>query len=172
MTHSTDSTQKIGRGMWIAAWIAALSLMAVFFHNKLEQQHNPNQYVESNTASGYTEIVLQRNRFGHYVADGKINGHPVTFLLDTGATEVAIPLSLAREIGLRQGRAITLNTANGTATGYTTKVESVSLGEIKRLNVPAHIAPGLDDGVLLGMSFLKDLEIIQRGEQLTLRQYH
>ena len=62
-------------------------------------------------------------------------------------------------------------TANGTVRAYLTRLDSVRLGAIEQNQVRATIAPGLgSEQVLLGMSFLKNLEMIQRGDQLTLRQ--
>ena len=108
---------------------------------------------------------------GHYVADGSINGVSVTFLLDTGATGVAMSARLAQRVGAPRGQPVVTRTANGNATGYLTRLRSVQLGAIEQNNVPASIAPGLaTDEVLLGMSFLKNLEMIQRGDTLTLRQ--
>ena len=108
---------------------------------------------------------------GHYVANGTINGVGVTFLLDTGATGVAISPELAQRTGAPRGKSILTRTANGTAQGFLTRLNSVQLGAIEQNNVPAQIAPGLATGqVLLGMSFLKHLEMVQRGDTLTLRQ--
>jgi len=109
---------------------------------------------------------------GHYLANGEINGRPVTFLLDTGATDISIPALLAKDLGLERGAARRYQTANGTITTYGTRLETVRLGGIVRRQVRAHINPGMRQGeVLLGMSFLKHLEMVQRGNQLTLRQY-
>ena len=92
------------------------------------------------------------------------------FLLDTGATWVALPARLARELGLKQGAAVTLQTANGTSVGYQTRLDSVRLGPIAMRDVGALVTDGMDAGtVLLGMNFLKRLEFTQRGGELVLR---
>jgi aspartyl protease family protein len=94
----------------------------------------------------------------------------VTFLLDTGATQVAISGQLARELKLKLGPAIQLQTASGTAVGYPTRFESVRLAGIEMRDVAGLVSEGLDpEVVLLGMNFLKRLEMIQRGEQLILK---
>lgn len=159
--------------MVFAGWIVFLLLLTLFFNNWLERQHNPNDNVISATnGDGAVEVVLQRNRLGHYLAAGEINGRPVTFLLDTGATDVSIPQSLARHLDLHQGAPRRYQTANGTIVTYATRLDSVRLGDIVRHNVRAHINPGMQQGeVLLGMSFLKHLEMVQRGSQLTLRHF-
>jgi len=153
------------------AWLLVLGLLAWWFAGYEESQHNPNQQISSRyTADGAQEIVLQRNRYGHYVATGKINGTPVTFLLDTGASDVSIPSELANKLKLKRGASQIYNTANGQITAYLTRLDRISLGDIELRDVPASINPSDEgDGVLLGMSFLKDLEFTQRGDTLTIR---
>ena len=138
----------------------------------LDQQSNPNQSVATLHADNYQQIVLQRNRNGHYVFDGKINRQRVTFLVDTGATTTAIPGELQTQLQLRQGPAFSVSTANGTTTAYMTQLQQLSIGEIELFDVNASIIPGMGTGeVLLGMNVLKHLELIQRGEELIIRQY-
>ena len=104
------------------------------------------------------------------MADGEINGRRVTFLLDTGATWVALPLALGRELGLQRGAAVTLQTANGPAAGFQTRLARVRLGSLEMTDVGAVMSDGLDaDTVLLGMSYLKRVEFTQSDGRLTLR---
>ena len=92
-------------------------------------------------------------------------------MLDTGATGVAIPEAVAVYLGLRRGRPFPTQTANGIATSYAAKLDSVSVGAIELQDVPAAITPGLQtQEILLGMSFLKHIEFTQRGDTLILRQ--
>ncbi|OZB13525.1 MAG: hypothetical protein B7X58_09350 [Marinobacter sp. 34-60-7] len=106
------------------------------------------------------------------VASGRINGEAVVFLLDTGATDVAIPAELAEKLGLARGAPILLQTANGQTTGYRTVLDSLSLGDIVLRDVRAIVAPGFDgEQILLGMSALKQLEFTQRAGTLVLRQH-
>lgn len=159
----------MGVGMMILAWLVALGLGVWFFSDVLERQFNPNQTLH--LAADTREVVLKRNKYGHYVATGTINGQPVVFMLDTGATGVAIPEQIARELGLRRGRAYPTQTANGVAVSYAVTLDRVGLGGIELTDVHAAIAPGLQtDQVLLGMSFLKHIEFTQRGDTLILRQ--
>jgi aspartyl protease family protein len=160
----------IGRGMTFVAWIIVLGLMTLFFSRVLERQHNPNQRVASQTGSDAGSVVLQRNRQGHYIATALINGQPTEVMLDTGATRVSIPEQLADALGLQRGRAGQSSTANGMITTYATTLDSVQLGDITLHNVRASINPNGED-VLLGMSFLKQLEFTQRGDTLILRDY-
>ena len=154
------------------AWIVLLGMMTFFFSRYLQQQRNPNQQVVTSSNTEYQEVVLQRNRYGHYYAMGKINHYPVEFMLDTGATIVSIPAHVAAELGLNRGPSMEVNTANGTISVYATRLEQVQIGNIILNDVRASINPYMvEDEILLGMSFLKQLEFTQKGEQLILRQY-
>ncbi|MGH8436900.1 MAG: retropepsin-like aspartic protease family protein, partial [Pseudomonas sp.] len=111
------------------------------------------------------------NGQGHFVSSGRINDETVLFLLDTGATDVAVPAKLAKRLGLKRGAPVTLNTANGLSNGYRTHLERLQLGAIVLHDVRALVAPGMEgDEVLLGMSALKQLEFTQRDGTLVLRQ--
>lgn len=159
--------------MIVVMWVILLIILIYFFGKIVDQQLNPNQtlstrYVEDNAR----EIVLQRNRYGHYVTSGQINGHEVVFMLDTGATGVAVPEHIASKIGLKRGRSIEMHTANGRVTGYVSQLDRIGIDEIELEKVRAVINPGDDsDMILLGMTFLKKIEFTQRGDTLILRQY-
>lgn len=152
-------------------WLVLLGATTLLFNNILKDINNPNQQLEIYiNDNGQREIVLEQNKYGHYVATGTINGHSVEFLLDTGATLVAIPEHIATEINLKRGPSFQSQTANGTSTSYATKIDALSLGGIVMTNVPASISSGIKfDEVLLGMSFLKHLQLIQQGRTLRIR---
>lgn len=171
MTKPTP-TSTFGRGMLIAAWVLALALLTWLFEDQIASQINPNRNPRGQIdALGTREVVLQRNRQGHYVATGMINDNRVRFLLDTGATDVAVSESLANRLRLPRGAGAFSETANGVVPVWRSKLASVRLGAIELRDVRASILPSMDvDQVLLGMSFLKRLELIQRGDTLTLRQ--
>lgn len=170
---SENPHRRLGVRMTIAMWVVVLGLMTMFFQSWQERQHNPNQYLSLSTGSdGVKELILQRNRFGHYVASGSINDVPVVFLLDTGASDISIPGGLAQEMSLKRGRAMVYQTANGAIQVYATRLAKVDLGGIVLGQVRASINPNMQGNeVLLGMSFLKHLEFTQRGDELILRQY-
>ena len=151
----------------VVGWVLLLGAMILFFQDWSDRESNPNRnLVVTSTA----EMVLQRARDGHYYADGEINGRPVKFLLDTGATQIALSPALANVLGLSLGRPVTLQTAAGPATGYPTRLSRVRLGAIEMQDLGAVVSEGMtQESVLLGMNFLKRLDIIQRGDQLTLR---
>ncbi|MFT5718402.1 MAG: aspartyl protease family protein [Oleiphilaceae bacterium] len=149
-------------------WIALLGVGTVLFNGLLDNINNPNKdlTITLNDA-GNKEVVLERNRYGHYVASGEINNEPVEFLLDTGATLVAIPEHIAKQLDLKKGRAFQSQTANGSSQSYATTIERLTLGGIVMTNVPASISSGMEfDEILLGMSFLKHLHLTQQGKQL------
>jgi aspartyl protease family protein len=164
--------RRLGRAMVVGAWVIGLALMVALFQGVLDRQRNPNPDPASSIAGGAAEVVLLQNRAGHYVASGRLNGRPVTFLLDTGATEVAVSQALAEDLGLDRGPAVLTQTANGTVTAWRTRLQRVDLGAIRMRDVRAVVLPGLPrDEVLLGMSFLKRLELVQQGQRLTLRHH-
>ena len=170
--NAPDGTQKrMAKVMIYLAWILFLGLLTLFFSNVLEWEHNPNRNLANYSETGPREVVLKRNRSGHYIAPGLINNEPVRFLLDTGATEISIPASVAERLQLRAGRPSRASTANGIITVYDTVLDQVALGNIALNSVRAHINPHMhSETILLGMSFMKHLELIQRGDTLTLRQ--
>lgn len=164
--------RRAGRVMLVLAWGAGLLLATRFFADWEQSRFNPNREPVSVVQGDQIEVRLESNFQGHFIADGLINGQSVTFLLDTGATDVAIPAELAERLGLSRGAPVTLQTANGRTTGYRTLLDSLALGDIALHNVPALIAPGFGgDEVLLGMSALKQLEFTQRAGTLVLRQH-
>lgn len=168
-----DNFQKrIGKGMIIMGWIFVLGLLTFYFSSYLEEQHNPNQSLPTTLTGEIKQVQLQRNRYGHYVANGKINNKTVVFMLDTGATEISIPERVAQRLRLKPGVRIPVNTANGQIDVYATTLDRVSLGEIELHNIRANINPYMEgEDILLGMSFLKHLEFSQQGDQLLIRQY-
>ncbi|GAW96605.1 MULTISPECIES: retropepsin-like aspartic protease family protein [Colwellia] len=167
-----DPTNKMAKiFVWIA-WIIALALLMFLFQDILDEQYNPNSQPEIRlTADGQAEVILAQNRQGHYLASGTINGTAVTFLLDTGATQVSIPAHIAEQLDLVVQGSYRVQTANGTITVYKTEIAQLSLGNIFLYNVAAHINPAMKaDEILLGMSALKQVDFYQTGKQLILRE--
>lgn len=167
---SEQSPKQIGKTFAFIFWGLFLFIMYQLFESKLVEQVNPNRSPKSYSEQGQQVLVLQRNRYGHYVTSGLINGKSVTFLLDTGATNVAVPKIVAERLGLSYGREVRTQTANGIGRSYLTKIDQLTLGEIQLYDVNASIAMGMQgEEILLGMSALKQLEFTQRGNQLTLK---
>ncbi|MFC6440996.1 TIGR02281 family clan AA aspartic protease [Bowmanella sp. JS7-9] len=169
MNH--DPNQKTGKWMLAIGWICALGLLTLYFDDFLAEKFNPNQQPQSSVSRDYIEVQLKQNRQGHYVASGTINGVAVTFLLDTGATEVSIPAHLQEKLQLQAGYSATVSTANGNIRVYDTQIPVLTLGNITLHNVDAHLNPGFrSDEILLGMSVLRQLDFEQRDRTLLLKQ--
>lgn len=107
-------------------------------------------------AEGGSSIVLPMGSGGHFSAAGSINGKQVTFLVDTGATSVALSQSEANRIGLdwKRGRPGLSQTANGTVPVYAVNLTSVRVGDVEIANVAGVVVPSDMPMVLLGNSFL------------------
>ena len=167
-----DQNKQIGKGMIIIAWVLIFGILVWFFGELEKNKRNPNQSVSTQVlSSGEKEVVLESSTFGHYVASGKINDTEVTFLVDTGASYVSVPERVAKKVGLKKGAEILVSTANGTISVYATTLNEVSIGDIKLYDIKADINPHMEgDEILLGMSFLRDLSITHKGDQLTIRQ--
>jgi aspartyl protease family protein len=150
------------------AWVGAFALMWWLFDDYLDRREFPNRdlVVEQGAAN---ELVLRRNHVGHYLAPGTINGEPVVFLLDTGATQVSVPAHLADRLGLHAGSRGRALTANGAVEIRHTRIRELALGPFVIGNVSGHINPGMSsDQVLLGMSVLRYLDFAQRDGTLIL----
>lgn len=172
MSNPEREQKRLGTGMFLLAWIAFMVLLGALFNDMLQEQRNPNQTLTTTISGGVREVVLKRNRFGHYVTSGKINGSDVVFMLDTGATTIAIPGKVAADLDLTVGQRFRTQTANGAAEAFATTLDSVSVGDIRLDGVAAAVSPGLNTReVLLGMSFLQEIEFTQRGDTLILRQF-
>jgi aspartyl protease family protein len=111
---------------------------------------------------------------GMFRSVGTINGRTVRFLVDTGATTVAMNKSQARQLGVdyrMQGERIVVSTASENVRGYRVTLKTVSLGKIKQKDVDAMVIDGDHPGpILLGMSFLEKLKVEKSGGVMTIRQ--
>lgn len=145
-----------------ALWIA----VAGGFYYYFDHRENPNT---AERLAGAQEVVLQRDPSGHYRAEALINGVKASVLVDTGATEVSVSQQMADRLGLRSNVAVRVQTANGDAVAYTTRLASVQLGGIEAHNVAAMISPNLDGDVLLGMSFLNRMDVRLYRGAMTIR---
>ncbi len=163
--------RRLGLIFTLAGWALLLLLLAWLAGGFFEHEAHPNREVTASRGKGGSlQVILQRNRAGHYVADGSINGHSVSFLVDTGATLVAIDVDVGEAMGLERGSPWSVQTANGVVRGWRTLIASIDVAGIRQQTVPAVMLPNLGGQVLLGMSFLKRVEMIQKDDALTLRE--
>ena len=133
---------------------------------KIGQHHSGSAPAPSSQS-----VTLTADPRGHFVVDGQINGGPVRFLVDTGATSIALSSSDANRIGIdyRSGQPGLMGTANGTATAYRVRLDSVRVGNIVVNNVEGAVLEGNQmPFVLLGMSFLSRMEMRRDGQTMVL----
>jgi aspartyl protease family protein len=124
------------------------------------------------TPSAAASVTLSADATGHFSADGSVNGARMRFLVDTGATLVALPAAEARRAGVLYLHAPrgTVSTAGGPATAYKVKLDTVSVGGVTLTNVDAVV---LDQGLtvpLLGMSFLSRMDMQRVGQTMVLKK--
>lgn len=166
-----DAENQRRRGGWIMiviGWAAAFLLAVFFFGGALDKRNNPNSAKVLSAQSG-GDIVLRANAYGHYYAEGTMNGENVLFLLDTGATEIAVPERIAERIGLIAGDTARVNTANGIAKVHQTHINNISIGNISISDLRGAILPNMDgDAILLGMNALGKLSMSQQNGELRL----
>ena len=135
----------------------------------------PNTRLSEETIStGQRTLVLQADPQGHFWVDGEINGVSIPFMIDTGATSVALDRETAARIGVRpSAREFTgrSDTANGTARVAPIVLRQLSIEQMTVREVQAHVLEGSMHGIgLLGMSFLRRLDGYEvRGDRLYLR---
>ena len=170
--QQNDLATGMGKWMFVLVWVIAIAMLTQFFSKILDDKRNPNKSLTTlEMDNGTKQVVLRGSQHGHYIANGKINQQDVVFLVDTGATLVSVPAGVAKRIGLVRGAPMTVMTANGRIATYTTRLDSVSLGDISVENVRASINPRMQgEEVLLGMSFLRDLSVTHENGTLTVRQ--
>jgi aspartyl protease family protein len=129
----------------------------------------------SAVSEGSGQVTLTADAHGHFVTTGTINGVSVRFLVDTGATSIALSTSEATRLGINylSGRRAYTSTANGTIPVYRLKLDSVRIGDITVNNVEAAVLDGAGLHIaLLGMSFLNRMQMKRDGDTLTLvRRY-
>ena len=116
-------------------------------------------------------VVLNADSLVHFLPDAPVNGRPIRFVVDTGATLIAIPAAEAQRLSLdyRKGDRVTLNTANGPAPAYRVRLDTVRVGDVTVNGVDAVVLEGGPLPVsLLGMSFLNRMEMKRAGQTMTL----
>jgi len=159
--------------MALIAWIVGMLLLTQLFGAWEAKQRNPNSTPQSYSDVSKTEVILKKNRSGHYKVTGRINQRAAHFMVDTGATDVVIPSSLANDYQLSAyGQGLGL-TANGYVELERTYLNELSIGDITLYNVRASLNPGMkaDQPILLGMTALSQLELKQHQGTLTLTQH-
>lgn len=121
-------------------------------------------------SAGGTHIVLTAGQGGHFLTLGQINGRSTQFMVDTGATSIAMSAEEARRLGLafENGPKIYGNTANGPVTGYRVTLTSVRIQDVEVHNVEAAVLPLPMPHILLGNTFLTRFQMKRENDTLTL----
>jgi len=123
-------------------------------------------------SGGGTRIVLPVSSGGHFMAQGAINGRAVNFMLDTGATTIAMSAADAQRIGLdfSKGQPVRMNTANGVSQGYRVKLGAVRVGDVEVYDVDAIVSPEPMPYILLGNSFISRFSMRRDADQMVLEK--
>ena len=124
------------------------------------------------TADGPVQLVLFADSRGHFTEQGQINGQPMQYLVDTGASAVAIGRAEADRLGLPylQGQSVQLGTANGAVRGWRLRLDSVRVGGLEARGVEAVVVPQPMPYVLLGNSFLSGFQMTRQGDRMVLER--
>ncbi len=163
--NTESNSRRLGAAFIVIGWITALALGALLFNQTL---FGTKRAVISESDAGKI-ITITRDHDSHFRIKGHINGIPVTFLVDTGATSVAVSDTLATRAGLVQKAPITAETAAGDAIGYFTMVDTLDMGGVEVKNVSAVIIPNMESNqALLGMNILSKFLMQQTDNTLTL----
>ena len=147
----------------LAIWITISGAIYLYF----DARQKPTIAVASAELAG-GEVSIPRSRDGHYYVRGSINGQPVDFMVDTGASMVSIGRGIAQRAGLPGGMPASFSTANGTVMGEIVSGQTIEAGGIvvKGLSVGVGMA---GDMALLGQNFLRRVDVLQSDDKMVLR---
>lgn len=170
------TTVRVGRSARGVSVISAGEAEAVVEVEGKRRTLRLGQYARGTSANADERQTarLAADPRGHFFAEGQVDGGSVRFLIDTGATVVALPASDANRLGIdyRKGRRGVMQTASGQALAYQVKLDQVTLGGITLQNVDAVVIEGGLGIALLGMSFLNRVEMRRDGQTMVLtRRY-
>ena len=138
--------------------------------NTLRLGEAPVNMGASKSGGKSNRIVLVAGTGGHFLTPGQINGKAVQFMVDTGATSVAMGAQDAERTGInfRVGQPVMMSTANGSVQGYRIKLDSVRVGDVEVFGVDAVVTPQPMPYMLLGNSFLTRFQMLRENDQMTL----
>jgi aspartyl protease family protein len=153
-----------GHLFWIVVWVGL-----VFAGYLVTERMMAPTPVARSLADGRQEIFIPVARDGHYYLNGAVNGVPLRFMIDTGASYVSVGAEFARSAGLPDGIPGYFSTANGTVEGrvvrnQTVKADVFELSGLTVAVMPAHSGEGL-----LGQNFLRQFDVSQADGTLRLR---
>lgn len=160
--HTGRSLWHLNLGMALF-WLGALGVMYVAMDRYLQ----PSEAVVLSNGG----LQLQRQRDGHFYADGNINGQPVRFMVDTGASSIAVTDALAQRAGLEGGQMVQFQTANGPRMGRLVRAQNIQVGplQVRNLTVGTGYTGRSAQDALLGQNFLRQFQVSIQGDVLELR---
>ncbi len=160
----TDS-RKLGAAFLIVGWLIFIMLVALITNGTVFRTKAPSI---SESEAG-KQITITRDYDAHFRIKGSINGTPVTFLIDTGATSIAVSDSIARRANLKREAQLTTQTAGGSSVGYFTMVDKLMIADVEVKDISAVIIPDMGGiEALLGMNVLQQFIIQQNKDQMIL----
>ena len=143
----------------------------LFGEGELGDLPQPTQYLPNQVEERSKELVIRTDEQGRYMAEGRVNGVPAQFLVDTGANWLVLGKEVAKRAAVEKGKPVEVKTANGLAAGYWTEIRTLTLGALHWSNVEAIVLPELESpSALLGMNLLKTVDMDMSGERLLLKQ--
>lgn len=166
-------TLSVGQTMGGVKLLAADSDSALFDVDGTRRTLGMGQSFAGGTPKdGRQSVSLTADVRGHFTAAGSLNGYPVSFMVDTGATSIAISADEARRMGLdyRAGQAVAVGTAAGVIPAWRVKFNTVKVGSISLNHVDGMVVESGLNMPLLGMSFLNRMEMRRDGQTMTLIQ--
>jgi len=123
------------------------------------------------SSNSNASVTLYASSGGHFVSECKINGAALKFLIDTGATTVALNSGDAKfaKIDYKKGEPVLVSTANGVVTAYRVTIANLKIGNITLSQVEGSVLEGgFPSVVLMGMSALNRMEVKHQGSTMTL----
>ena len=133
-----DDSKAIGGWMIALLWLLLLGGGSLLANQWIKNRDAAKVTIRPSSDGMSSELALKANRHGQYLLTGSANGENVEFLLDTGASMISIPETVANRLNLRRGSSYPVSTANGQITVYSTQLDEVSVGPFTLNNVPAH----------------------------------
>lgn len=154
---------KAGSSYGGVTLVSANSRIAVVNIDGKQYELSMSKRIAANFQAAQTsEVRLQPGRGGHYLTPARINSHPVSVMVDTGATAVAMSLPQAKALGIdyRNGQLIPISTANGYVKGYRVMLSRVTVGTVSVENVEAIVSlSNFPETILLGNSYLNRVKM-------------
>lgn len=161
--QSTRRLMRVGTLGILAFWLVVMA--ALYF--AMQYAMKPKAVVV--TAQG--AVVIPRHADGHFRVSGTVNGVPVMFLVDTGASLIAVTDALAQEAGLQGGEHTLFQTANGTRAGRIVAADAIAVRSlvVTGLRVGTGYTGRSAEDALLGQNFLRHFDVEMGRDRMVLR---